>query len=45
MKPSSRFSVACLQTNINVVNEFDPDPDHAENQIKKNLARQVELID
>ena len=45
MDPTTRFSAVCLQTNINVVNEFDPDPTHAETQVKKNLARQVELLD
>ncbi|MBV9120622.1 MAG: hypothetical protein JOZ39_07925 [Chloroflexi bacterium] len=45
MEPTTRYTAVCLQTNVNVVDEFDPDPEHAERQIRKNLARQCELID
>lgn len=45
MQPTTRYSAVCLQTNVNVVDESDPDPGHTERQIRKNLARQTELID
>ena len=45
MEPTARYSAVCLQTNIHVVNEENPDPAHTEGQIKKNLQRQCELID
>ena len=39
------YTAVCLQTNIHVVDETSGDPGHVEAQIRKNLARQSQLID